>query len=98
MKDVGNFFGLLVYFTAISYILWPLGVLCGHFGIFSRFGTLCQEKSGNPANNSERETGAHFELPATSVPVSLSLPEIFFFTSQKKLYQEKYMRVHEVNS
>jgi hypothetical protein len=42
MKDFGKFlypFGLL---TAILYILWPF------WYIFSRFGTLYQEKSGNP--------------------------------------------------
>jgi hypothetical protein len=34
MKDVGIFYGHLVHFTAISYILWPFGVFCGHFGVF----------------------------------------------------------------
>jgi hypothetical protein len=48
MKDVGKFYGYLVHFTAILYILWPFGKLCGHFGIFSSFGMFCQEKSGNP--------------------------------------------------
>jgi hypothetical protein len=29
--------------------LWPFGIFCGNLGLFSpRFGTLCQEKSGNP--------------------------------------------------
>jgi hypothetical protein len=32
----------LEHFTAFWSILWP-------FGIFPRFGILCQEKSGNPA-------------------------------------------------
>jgi hypothetical protein len=46
----------LVYFMAIRNILWPNGIFYGHlvilmsFGIFfARFGTLHQEKSGNPA-------------------------------------------------
>jgi hypothetical protein len=48
MKDVNKFYDHLVYFTAISYILWPFGKFCGHFGIFSYFGMLCREKSGSP--------------------------------------------------
>jgi hypothetical protein len=45
---------ILVYFMAIGPVLRPLGILCGHliylwlFGIFSSFGMLYQEKSGNP--------------------------------------------------
>jgi hypothetical protein len=48
MKDVGNFYGHSVYFTAISYILLPFSIFNGHFGISSHFGMLYQEKSGNP--------------------------------------------------
>jgi hypothetical protein len=43
MIDVGKFYGHLVHFTAISYILWLFGVFCGHFGILSRFGMLYRE-------------------------------------------------------
>jgi hypothetical protein len=36
MKDVGTLYGHLLYFTAISYILWPFGKFCGRFGkVFS---------------------------------------------------------------
>jgi hypothetical protein len=45
MEDVGIFDGHLVYFTAIWYILWPLGIFNNHF---LHFGMLYQEKSGNP--------------------------------------------------
>jgi hypothetical protein len=38
----GLFYGHLIYFVAIRYILCKFGKN------FSRFGTLCQEKSGNP--------------------------------------------------
>jgi hypothetical protein len=49
MEDVGIFYGHLVYFTEIRYILWPFGTLYGYLvDIFSRFGMLCQKKSGNP--------------------------------------------------
>jgi hypothetical protein len=48
-EDVGNFFNPLVYFTAISYILWPFLYFVVIMVRFSRFGMLYQEKSGNPA-------------------------------------------------
>jgi hypothetical protein len=48
MKNAGIFFGHLEYFTVIWYILWPFGNVVVTWYIFSRFGILCQEKSGNP--------------------------------------------------
>jgi hypothetical protein len=47
MKDVGIFYGHLVYFPAISVYFM---VICY---IFSRFGKLYQKKSGNPALEAE---------------------------------------------
>jgi hypothetical protein len=48
MKDVGQFYGYYAYFTAIWYILWPLGTFWSVWYIyFSRLGMLHQEKSGN---------------------------------------------------
>jgi hypothetical protein len=48
MKNVGIYYGYLVYFTVIRYghlvyimVIW--------YTYLSRFGLLCQEKSGNPA-------------------------------------------------
>jgi hypothetical protein len=35
MKDVGIFYGLLVYFTAIKYILWTFGRFYGYVVDFS---------------------------------------------------------------
>jgi hypothetical protein len=32
----------------IWYILWPLGIFCGHLVHFSRFGKLYHEKPGKP--------------------------------------------------
>jgi hypothetical protein len=40
---------MLVYFMAICYILRSFGIIFGDWYIFSRFGMLYQEKSGNPA-------------------------------------------------
>jgi hypothetical protein len=49
MQNVGIFYGLLIYFTAIWYILRPLGIFYGYLVyLFSRFGMLYLEKSGNP--------------------------------------------------
>jgi hypothetical protein len=49
---------MLVYFMTILNILWPFGIIYGrleHFVviwyIFSRFGKLNWDKSGNPALN-----------------------------------------------
>jgi hypothetical protein len=43
MKDVGIFYGHLVHCTVFCSTLLTFGIY-----IFSRFGTLYQEKSGNP--------------------------------------------------
>jgi hypothetical protein len=47
MEAVGIFYGHLVHFTAIWYILWTFGILWS-FGIFFPFWYVYQEKSGNP--------------------------------------------------
>jgi hypothetical protein len=51
MKDVGKFYDLLVNFTAILYILWPFGILCGHFGRFFPFWYVAPNTSGNPGSS-----------------------------------------------
>jgi hypothetical protein len=48
MEDVAIFYGRLVYFVAIWYILWPFDIFYGYLVYFSRFGILYHEKSGNP--------------------------------------------------
>jgi hypothetical protein len=48
MEDVGVFYGHLVYFTAISYILRPFGVFYGNLEYFTRFGILYGEKIWQP--------------------------------------------------
>jgi hypothetical protein len=61
-ETVHIFYGHLGYFMAIWDILWPFGIFYGHLGyfmaicyilcsfwyIFSSFGIMSQEKSGNP--------------------------------------------------
>jgi hypothetical protein len=47
----------------ISYVLWPVGIYCGHYGEFSRFGKLYQEKSDNPAYDmSSCESGTSYVI------------------------------------
>jgi hypothetical protein len=54
MENVGTFFGHLEYVTAIWYSLCPLGNLVAIWYIFPLFGIVCQEKSGNPAQQNLR--------------------------------------------
>jgi hypothetical protein len=51
MEDVGLFYGHLVYFTTIWYIVRPFGILYDSLVYFSHFGMLYQEKSGNPVQS-----------------------------------------------
>jgi hypothetical protein len=51
MENVGTFNGHLEYITAIGHILEPFCKLVVSRYIFPRFGTLYQEKSGNPVHN-----------------------------------------------
>jgi hypothetical protein len=46
MEAVGIFYGHLVYFTAIGYILLPFGILCGNLVYFVVIWYIF--KSGNP--------------------------------------------------
>jgi hypothetical protein len=48
LEDVCIFYGHLVYFGAIWYILRPFGIFYGHSVYFPRFCMLYQDKSGNP--------------------------------------------------
>jgi hypothetical protein len=48
MENAGMFYGHLEYFTVIGDFLWPFGNVVVIWYIFTHFGILCQEKSGNP--------------------------------------------------
>jgi hypothetical protein len=50
MEDAGIFYGPLVIFPAIYYILWHFGIVCTNLVYFTRFGKLYRENSGNPAS------------------------------------------------
>jgi hypothetical protein len=61
MTDAGKLYGHSVYFTAISYILWPFGIFCDHFGIlFLLWYVVPKEKSGIPAFDDLRRPQSHF--------------------------------------
>jgi hypothetical protein len=46
MEDDGIFYGHSVHFTVFCYILWTFGIVHRNLVYFSRFGILCEEKSG----------------------------------------------------
>jgi hypothetical protein len=48
MKVIGKLYGHLVYFTAISCILWPFGLFCGHFGVCFPFWYIVPRKIWQP--------------------------------------------------
>jgi hypothetical protein len=40
-ENPGLFYAQLAYFVAIGNILWPFGIICGHFGIFFPILVFC---------------------------------------------------------
>jgi hypothetical protein len=48
MEDVGLFYGQLVYFTALSYILWSFGLIYGNLVYFSSFWYIVPMKIWQP--------------------------------------------------
>jgi hypothetical protein len=65
MKAVGKFYVHSFYFTAISYILWPFGEFCGHFGIRIYSILACCTKK-NLATLFHTQNGYLNKLPASS--------------------------------
>jgi hypothetical protein len=48
LENVDIFYGHLEYSTAIWYNVWPFGIICGHWGYFSRFGMFGRTKIRQP--------------------------------------------------
>jgi hypothetical protein len=70
---------LLVYLVAFgTYILWLL-VHFVAFGIFSRFGTLYQEKSGNPGHDGHNELA-----PVSTAPRREKRKVLLLMTSARR--------------
>jgi hypothetical protein len=71
----------LFYLTAIWYILWSFDKFNGHLVYFSRFGTLQQEKSGNPCqfrpkSGSAKDRGSDFFSSPLFISTKLFLPPL----------------------
>jgi hypothetical protein len=58
MENVDIFYALLEYIMVIWYVLWLFGNFVVVWDIFHRFGTLCQEKSGNHVVSVARTSAA----------------------------------------
>jgi hypothetical protein len=71
MENVGTFYDQLKYITANWYIIWPFGNLVAFWYIYTRFGKLHREKSGNPARHRERDVADYLwrQLSAVSLYV-----------------------------
>jgi polyferredoxin len=69
IEKVGIFYGHLEYNSAIWYMSCPFGILVAIFGIFSPFGILYQEKSGNPAPMNHAKRG----IPRYQIPPGVFL-------------------------
>jgi hypothetical protein len=54
LDNVDIFYDQLGYIMAIWDILWPFGTFCVCLVHFSGFGTMYQEKSGNPDDTMQR--------------------------------------------
>jgi hypothetical protein len=63
MEDVGIFYGLLVYFTAIWYILWPFGILVGYWVYFLPFGYVVARKIWQPWLSSPKISTCSVAMP-----------------------------------
>jgi hypothetical protein len=83
MEDVGILFGHAVYFTAIRHVLWSIGIFCGNLVSFSRFGKVCQEKSGNPP---AINTAASNKKIASDSPTTKSVTFMTSFDASKEIF------------
>jgi hypothetical protein len=79
MKDVGKFYVNLVFFTAISYIVWPFGIFCGNFGNYFPVLVCCTTKNlatllctwGQFFEKGDRQKLCTFAILAFILPVSM---------------------------
>jgi hypothetical protein len=62
MRDDGIFWVIWNFFTAVWSILGPIGNIVVIWYIFSRFGQLCQEKSGKNSNAGKFCRALEYEL------------------------------------
>jgi hypothetical protein len=67
MKDFGIFYGPLIYFTTILYILWTFGIFCGNLAYFP--GLICCIKKNLATLLDNR--GQFFSLRGSGIPFSI---------------------------
>jgi hypothetical protein len=58
MEDVGIFFGHLVYFTVVWYILWQFGIIVGYLVYFLPFRYVVAIKIWQPRTKLPKILGA----------------------------------------
>jgi disulfide bond formation protein DsbB len=93
MEDVGICHGPLVYFTAIWYILWMLGIFCGNLVYFFAFWYVLPCKIWQPCSQtvengwSDMWDDRVFESPPSFAAVSL----VVF--RNKALTAKKYSKI-----
>jgi hypothetical protein len=83
MEYVGIFYGHLVFFVAILYILWPSGIFYGYLTFFTRFGMLYREKAGHPF---------------FSRPLGMYISFLFVFFKKLPPYIPRYVRIPRQDS
>jgi hypothetical protein len=71
MEDVGLFYLHLVHVSAILYILWPLGIVCGNLVCFSQFWYIAARKIWQPCQSGREENFfqviVHFGTPRSNL-------------------------------
>jgi hypothetical protein len=99
MDDVGIFYGHLVHFTVFCYILWTFSIVRGNL-VF--FGILSQEKSGNPATNTENTNYSKLAKSILLFSCRQQGCQIFLRTTyqKRKIYQipKKYQQTQNISS
>jgi hypothetical protein len=80
MEDFGNFYVHLINFTAISYILWPFGSFCGHFGTFYSFWYFVPRKIWQLCSGSQNVDLRYVNRPKTNH---------FKFTKTEYIFSQK---------
>jgi hypothetical protein len=62
MEGVGIFYGHLVYFTAIWYILWPFGIFVGSLVYFLLLWYVAAGKIWQPCYTHRQQQTFHFSF------------------------------------
>jgi hypothetical protein len=66
-----NLKAFLVYFTAVRYIVWPFGILCGHFWYIFPLLVCCAKKNLAALSVKPGER-ASMQRPINTLPIALA--------------------------